>query len=120
MTQVAPSKRWRRAVAAVSLVLALHAAPLARADAPTRSNVASLPLPAPGTERLVRLGPQVLLREDDQGHFEMVDEGARASGPGQSVRASMIMLGLLGVGAFSILRIEDGTALEAAVHAGSR
>jgi hypothetical protein len=122
MTKVAPSRRWTRAAAAIGLALALHATRPARADAPTQwqANVASLPPPAPGTQRLVRLGPQVLLVEDDQGRFTMADEGAAEPKRGQSLRPLMIMLGIVAAGAFVNLRIEDGTAMEAAVHAGSR
>lgn len=32
------------------------------------------PLPPPGTSRLISIGPQALVREDDHGHLTMVDD----------------------------------------------
>ena len=54
-------------------------------------------LPPPGTCRLIRIGPQVLVSEDDRGRFTMVDEPEEK--PGRGRRVINVVMGLLTAGA---------------------
>src|SRR5882672_5732611 len=99
--KVAPGrpKRWMRGVAAVALLLTIHVASAAHADVPgpaAQTSGQALPFPPPGTRRLVRIGPQSLVMEDDHGRFTMVDEVAVKPKIGRGAIAATAMLGLLG------------------------
>jgi hypothetical protein len=101
MLRIAPSRRWTRAIVAAAVAVALRASP-ARADvsAPPEetTHVGSLPLPAPGTHRLIRLGPQMLVMQDDQGRFTMADEPTEKPKRGRSLAAVTAVFGVIGVG----------------------
>jgi hypothetical protein len=103
MRKVAPSRRWMRAIAVFVTVLTLHTAPAARADVPASAEQPSghtLPLPPRGTHRLIRIGPQALVMEDDRGRFTMVDEPPEAPQFGKGLVAATALLGLVGTDAF--------------------
>jgi hypothetical protein len=106
MMRLAPSRKWTRAAAAVGLVLALRAAPPVRADGPpppAETADRTLPLPAPGTHRLIRIGPGMLVSEDDQGQVTMVDEPTEKPRRGRGLGAMAAVLGLFG---YSVLIID--------------
>src|SRR3954466_14637098 len=99
MKRLAPSRIWTRAVAAVGLAVTLNAAAPVHAEvvaAPARTNGQTVPLPAPGTRRLIRIGPQALVVEDDHGRVKMVDE------PGPAPKRARPLLGATAT-AFGIL-----------------
>jgi hypothetical protein len=102
MGKVARRSGWRRALVAVGLALTLAAASPARADVttpPPQTNSRLLPLPPPGTYRLIRIGPQFLLKEDDRGRVTQVEESAVEPRRGQSAVAAAVMMGILTGGA---------------------
>jgi hypothetical protein len=75
-------------------------------DEPVQTNGKALPLPAPGTHRLIRIGPQALVMEDDRGQFTMVDEAdaetpekAEKGKRGQSALGASVMMAILSAGA---------------------
>lgn len=106
---------WTRALTAGVLICALATAGPARADVPGPpgpTNSKLLPLPAPGTHRLIRIGPQALVSEDDRGQVTFVDEAAiePKAKRGESIVAASVMLGLLGAGAILFLGPSELTA----------
>jgi hypothetical protein len=111
MSRIALSKTWTRAVAGVGLVLTLHAAQPARADGsarPPRTAGQTRPLPAPGTHRLIRIGPQALVIEDDHGRVSMVEEPGPKARRGRGLAAVPAAFGLLSFGTFLILDNGNG------------
>jgi hypothetical protein len=84
--RIGQSNAWARVVAALWLGLTVLLAPAARADDKASD------LPPPGTHRLIRLGPQALVSEDEHGNVTMVDEEAPEHIRG---RALGFVLGLL-------------------------
>jgi hypothetical protein len=102
MTKIASLGRGTRAIAVLGLVLTLQAASPARADpqGPPQASSKLLPLPPPGTHRLIRIGPQALVSEDDRGLVTMVDESPPPPRRGRSVAAVTLILGIVGVGSF--------------------
>jgi hypothetical protein len=99
MNRTASSSRWRGALEVVAVVLTLRAAVPARADdaAVTEQTSQALPLPPPGTSRLIRIGPQALIREDDRGRLTMADEPAPKPSRGQRLFA--VLFGVVAAGA---------------------
>ena len=110
MKKVAPARRWTRALAALGLILALQigsAGAPARADGsgpppPTASKL--YPLPAPGTHRLIRIGGQEVVIEDDQGRITPVDEPPPKPTRGQNVAAAATMMAIVTGGLLLFLR----------------
>jgi hypothetical protein len=74
------SNAWARVLSVLCLGLTLLLAPPARADDDRGRD-----LPPPGTTRLIRLGPQALVSEDEHGNLTMVDEGVPGSSRAQAV-----------------------------------
>jgi hypothetical protein len=102
MRNLALTKRWTRAIAAAGLVSVLHVAAPARADAPgppPETSSKLLPLPPPGTHRLIRIGPGALVEEDDHGRVTMVDETAPAWRRGQGLVGAALVMGIFSGGA---------------------
>jgi hypothetical protein len=120
MTKVAPSRSWaRRSFAAAGLCLTLLAASPARADGPgppPTTNSKLLPLPAPGTHRLIRIGPQALVMEDDHGQVTMVDETTPSDQPTfkENVAGAATMMAIVTGGLFLFFR-RQSTLYEDAV-----
>src|SRR3954454_24586065 len=100
MKRFARSKTWIRAAAVMSLALSLVPVPPAGA----RDLGRPLPLPPPGKHLLIRIGPQALVSEDDQGRVRMVDEPPPAAPRGKAVTD---VFRVLGVGAVLILDQND-------------
>jgi hypothetical protein len=107
MRKVAPPSmrtRWVRRLAAVvvALVAGRAAAPaVARAEVGVSAQASERsvsPLPRPGTERLIRIGPQALVREDDRGRLQMDDETRGPARLGRGMAAATEVLGLIGLG----------------------
>src|SRR5262249_24567102 len=92
----APSLRWRCAVGAVSLLMVLQLGSTARADGtsvPAQTNVQRAPLPPPGTYRLIRIGPQALVKQDDRGNITTADElDDKPSRVGRGIAATIVVL----------------------------
>ena len=88
---------WRRALAVAGLGLTLAFVGPARAEDRTE------PPPPPGTERLIRLGPEAVVLEDDQGNISMVDERVRGLG---NARAAGAAAGALVGGVAGIILLE--------------
>jgi hypothetical protein len=107
MGQVVPPRRWKRASAAVCLSLILGAVSPARGEVfgppVPESNSRTLPLPAPGTERLIRIGPQALIREDEHGRLSMVDESTPPPKVGRSLVTTTAFFSIMGFGALLML-----------------
>jgi hypothetical protein len=110
MTRLASSRRWTRAVAAAGLVLALRGASPAHADGPSppaQTSDRRLPLPPPGTHRLIRIGPQMLVSEDDQGRVTMVDEPTDQPRRGRSLAGVAAVLGVFS-GSLLLFEVQTG------------
>jgi hypothetical protein len=108
-------KKWTRAIGAAALILTLHAAAPARAEipgAPPQSGAQTLPLPPSGTKRMIRIGPQALVQEDDHGRVKMADEPTTQPRPGRSFIATSALFGILGVGAYLMLQGAPGVSLD--------
>jgi hypothetical protein len=110
-TKDAPSMRWRCAVGAASLLVLLQVGSPARGDDTTvsaQTHGQRAPLPRPGTYRLIRIGPQALVKEDDHGKVTMVDEqdGQTADElghkPGRAGQGAAVVIGLFTAGAVLI------------------
>jgi len=104
-----PSRtRWTRAFVAVALLLTLQVRAPARAacTAPEAPDASSLPLPPPGTCRLIPIGPQMVLQQDSTGRLTIADEPPP---PEHSRRrnAAAFFLGLLAAGALVTLGRND-------------
>ena len=72
--------------------------PVVRAASPQQQSTRgdeTQPPPPPGTFRLISIGPQALVREDDQGNLTMVDE---AEPTRSRSRVASIMLGAMTAG----------------------
>jgi hypothetical protein len=108
MPEGARTRRHTRAISAVALALMLLAGAPARADGatpPPQTSSKLLPLPAPGTTRLIRIGPQEAVTEDDQGQVTPVEETtAKQPTRGQNVAAAATMMGIVTGGLFLFLR----------------
>ena len=107
MPEGARMRRHTRAIAAVALALTLLATAPARADGPAPPQTSSklLPLPAPGTTRLIRIGPQEAVIEDDRGQVTPLEETtAKPPTRGQNVAAATTMMGIVTGGLFLVLR----------------
>jgi hypothetical protein len=90
----------RRVLAIIGVVLGLHLAAPARADrgaVPAPRGGQSLPLPAPGSERLIRIGPEVDVIEDDHGRFRMADTSEPKRSPGRTMIT--VLFGVVAAGA---------------------
>lgn len=90
----------KHTVAAAGLLLTFQLAGPARADGPTapaETSDQTLPLPPPETYRLIRIGPQELVREDDHGRLTPVEEPPAELGRGQRIAA--VLVGVLTAGA---------------------
>lgn len=126
MSTVAPSSRWACAVVAASMVLTLHAGAPARADVPDDSQETSarvartLPLPAPGTDRLIRIGPQALVVQDDRGRVTMADEPAPPRFRARNVAIGLASMVVIGAGVFLALESQYGYTLRLAAPQGNR
>jgi hypothetical protein len=99
----AHSAIWRCVVGVISLLLALQVSP-AHAQVPDQAPTVTAPNsgevespPPPGTYRLIQIGPQVVVREDDRGRFTMAEEPEEQRTRGQ--RAMSVLVGVLTVGA---------------------
>jgi hypothetical protein len=120
----APSMTWRCAVGAASLLLVLQLSSPARGEGttvPAQTHSQRAPLPRPGTYRLIRIGPQALVKEDDRGRITMVDElddktaaeldhqrvNASADKADRGARAAAVMIGVLTAGAVLMLGLTD-------------
>jgi hypothetical protein len=106
MGKVAQRTRWTRGFVAAGIALTLAATTPARADvaAPAQTSSRLLPLPAPGTYRLIRIGPQFLLKEDDQGQVTEVNEPPARPRREQSAVAAAVMMGIITAGAALFFR----------------
>jgi hypothetical protein len=114
------SPTWTRAVAIAGLLLTFLVSSAARADGPTmpaQTSDQSSALPPPGTYRLIRIGPQVLVREDDHGRFTMVEDPTAKRGRGQRLVA--LLLGVLTAGAVLTLG-RNGLTSDVGGRAGPR
>jgi len=103
MPEGARTRSHTRAISAVALALTLLASTPARADGPApppQTSSKLLPLPAPGTTRLIRIGPQEAVIEDDQGKVTTVEETAATPTRGQNVAAAATMMGIVTGGLF--------------------
>jgi hypothetical protein len=119
MRDVAAPNRWKRAAAALCMTLVLGAFSPARSQSfgppqPPSSRV--LPIPAPGTHRLIRVGPQALISEDDHGRLTMVDESTAPPRVGRSLVTTTAFFSILGFGA--LLRFDGSYAVEQATGPG--
>jgi hypothetical protein len=89
----------RLLTAALFAVVTLRAVGPARADVgvPAQTSGRALPPPPAGTHRLIRIGPQALVREDEHGRVELVDEASAPPPLGRALTATVV-LGLFGLG----------------------
>jgi hypothetical protein len=80
------SSRWGRAAAGVTLALTLSSSAPAHAaeDEP----------PPPGTERVIRIGPQATVIEDEHGNLSLADDAAPEQSVGDVVRGALSVMGL--------------------------
>jgi hypothetical protein len=109
-SQVPSTTWWRRAVTLVCLFLTLEAAPRARAEctAPPAPDARTLPLPPPGTCRLIPIGPQMVLEQDSTGRLTTAEEPAPKRSRGRN--AATIILGALTAGAVLLLGRSEVTS----------
>ena len=115
MAKVVPSNRWMRAIAILVMVLLLQASSAARADGPrpaTQTSGQTEPLPPPGTHRLIRIGPQALVSEDDHGRYTMVDEPTAKPSVTRDLATATVFFSLIGFGVFWSLDGENGLTRE--------
>jgi hypothetical protein len=108
--RVPSTKWWTRAVAVACLLLTIQVAPAARADcgtAPQGAGATTLPLPPPGTCRLISIGPEMVLEQDSDGRLTMAEEPPPKRSRGRN--AAVILLGLATVGAVVTLGRNDAT-----------
>lgn len=106
-----PLKSWcTRAVAAACLLLALQVVGPAHADPaapPTARSPATLPLPPPGTTRLITIGPEMVLQQDSHGRIKMADEPPPRRSRGRN--AAVVLLGAVSAGAILWIARDDLT-----------
>jgi hypothetical protein len=98
------------------MVLILGALSAARAETfgpPQPPASRTLPLPAPGTHRLIRVGPQALIREDDRGRLSMVDESTPPPKAGRSLVTTTAFFSILGFGALLTFGSPNNVGFEA-------
>jgi hypothetical protein len=118
MRKVGPSGRWVRAIAVLVTALTLHTTSAAHADDVEFQGLAEqtsghvLPLPPRGAHRLIRIGPQALVQEDDRGRFTMVDEPPEPPKVGRGLVAATALLGLIGTDAFLTFGGEYGLTFD--------
>jgi hypothetical protein len=70
---------------------------------PVRAQDRTEPPPPPGKDRLIQLGPEAVVLEDDHGNIRMVDEPAHKLGNGQAAGAAF---GAVGGGVAGIILME--------------
>jgi hypothetical protein len=107
MKTIAPSKRWTRGAAGVGLALTLRVASPARAEfpmPPDEVHERAQPAPAAGARHLIRLGPEVLLEEDEHGRVRAVDEPPPKPRPGEALVGLTTLFGILAAGAYAEFR----------------
>jgi hypothetical protein len=100
-------------VGAASLLLALQLASPVRADGTTvsaQSSTETAPLPSPGTYRLIRIGPQLVLREDARGTIILIDEPEEKPNRGGAARGAALVFGVLGGSAALLLGRNEFTS----------
>ncbi len=91
--------RSARLLAVASLILTLEVSSLARAErgaAAGEPDAQTLPLPPPGTQRLIHIGPQADVVEDDRGRLRMADEPPPKPRRGRSILSVLIVLAAAG------------------------
>jgi hypothetical protein len=89
-----------------SLLLVLQLASPVRADGTTvsaQSSNQTAPLPPPETDRLIRIGPQVVLKEDARGRITLIDEPEENPTRGGAGRGAGLVIGVLTAGAMLVL-----------------
>jgi hypothetical protein len=89
------------------LLVTLEVPVPARADctAPTAASATTLPLPPPGTCRLIPVGPEMVLQQDSTGRLTMAEEPPPKRSRGRN--AASILVGLLTAGAVVTLGRND-------------
>jgi hypothetical protein len=95
------------AVGLSALLLTFRVPSRARADEctePAQATEQVESLPPPGTCRLVRIGPQALVTEDDRGRFSMVDEPETEPRRG---RVAGLVIGILTAGVVLTLDLNE-------------
>ena len=98
----------RRAVRVMALLLALQVPLRARADdcaGPAQATERAASLPPPGTCRLIRIGPEVLVSQDDHGTVTMVDEPEPQ--PRRSRGVAALLIGILTAGALVTIDLNE-------------
>ena len=70
---------------------------------PARAQDRTEPPPPPGTDRLIQLGPEAVVLEDDRGNIRMVDEPEHKLGNGKAAGAAF---GAVGGGIAGIILME--------------
>lgn len=81
------SGAWGRAAAGTVLALTLVSGTPAHA-------AEAEPPPPPGTERLIHIGPQATVIEDEHGNFSMADEPAPEPTVGDIARGAVSVMGV--------------------------
>lgn len=108
-TSHAPATRWwTRAAAVISLLVTLEVPAPARANctAPEAASSTTLPLPPPGTCRLIPIGPEMVLEQDSTGRLTLADEPEPPKrSRGRNLGA--LLVGLLTAGAVVTLGRND-------------
>lgn len=115
MRRLASSNGWMRGLAAVGLALLLNAASPVSAEVwrgPAAPDGPVLPRSPPRTDHLIRIGPQALVREDERGRVEMVDEPSARPSARQLAAGVTAALSVFGVGAFLMLEGQPGLTLD--------
>jgi hypothetical protein len=95
MRTVAPAKRWARAVAVIGVLTILHAV-----------------APAAHAERLIRIGPQALVVEDDRGNVTMAEEPQPDRHDARRVAVGLGAMFVIGAGVFLLLEGQYGYTLQ--------
>jgi hypothetical protein len=104
------------AVGLVALCGPAHGETRTPAHTEDTSHDRTQPPPAPGAHRLVRLGPQALVFEDDRGNISMVDEPGEGITKGQAIGT---IAGAVGGGVAGVILAEPrGIAFGAVYGAG--
>jgi hypothetical protein len=101
------ARRWTRAVAVIGLLLTLQVPAPAHAEctAPEAPSSTTRPLPPPGTCRLIRIGPQMVLQQDSTGRLTIADEPPPKRSRGRN--AAAFFVGLLSAAALLTLGRND-------------